>query len=104
MKNVAIWMSFSPLLVVETDQFSVTDTIIGGTTISAVTTKLYLGNTDKSALLTTGASYSGNSYTTAKIVGVVGGNIYVLSSRVTIDGEVKTRKCEIRVQKESELS
>lgn len=105
MNIVDIWMPFSPLKVVSSDQFSISDSIIGGTTISALTVKVYLGNTDKTAdVMGTGQTYAGNAYTTNKLQTLVGGNTYVLSAKVTIDGEIKTRKCEIRVQKESELS
>lgn len=101
-----VWMPISPLSVVANDQFQITDTIAGGTTISALDVHIYLGNTDKTSTLMPGSeqSYSGNRYSTDKIQSLVGGNIYVLAARVTIDGEVKTRKCEIRVQKESDLS
>ena len=99
------WMPISPLAVSENDQFQLTDTIVAGTTISALTIKVYLGNTDKTATIMPGSeqSYSGNRYTTKKIQSLVGGNTYVVASRVTIDGQVITRKCEIRVQKESDL-
>jgi hypothetical protein len=106
MKIIGNWMSFSPLKVSENDQFAVSDSINGGTTISALDVKIYLGNTDKTSLLmTTGTqSYTGNSYVTKILSALKGGNIYVLAARVTVDGDVITRKCEIRVQKESELS
>lgn len=105
MNKPNVWMPFSPLKAVETDSFTITDTITGGTTISALDVRMYLGNTDKTYTTMLGSSqtYAGNSYTTNVIKNLKGGNIYVMSARVTIDGEVVTRKCEIRVQKESEI-
>ena len=91
--------------VVETDEFFVTDTILGGNEITDVESRIYLGTSDKTYtnMLGTGQTYADTTYTTNKIKGLKGGNIYVLISRVTIDGKVKTRKCEIHVQKESSL-
>lgn len=91
--------------VVETDEFYVTDTILGGNEITDVESRIYLGTSDKTYtnMLGTGQTYADTTYTTNKIKGLKGGNIYVLISRVTIDGKVKTRKCEIHVQKESSL-
>lgn len=106
MNIIDVWMPISPLKVSENDQFQITDTIIGGTTITAITVKAYLGNTDKTSSIMPGSeqSYTGNRYSTNKIQSLVGGNTYIVAARVTVDGEVKTRKCEIRVQKESDLS
>lgn len=101
-----VWMPISPMKVVETDQFTVSDSIVGGTTISALEARLYLGNTDKTYTTMTGSSqsFTGNRYVTNMIQNLKGGNTYILSCRVTVDGEVKTRKLEIRVQKEGDLS
>lgn len=100
------WMPISPLSVSENDQFQITDTIAAGTTISALTVKVYLGNTDKTSTIMPGSeqSYSGNRFSTNKIQSLSGSNTYIVAARVTIDGQVITRKCEIRVQKESDLS
>lgn len=98
-----IWLE--KLEVVETDEFSVSDTILGGDTISALECRLYLGTSDKTYTCMTGntQTFADTSYTTNKIKNLKGGNIYVLACRVTIDGKVKTRKREIHVQKESYL-
>jgi len=100
---MTIWMDTKK--VVEIDEFVVQDTILGGGQITSLECRLYLGSTDKTYSCMTGSSqsYSGNSYQTNLIKNLKGGNIYVLACRVSIDGDVKTRKCEIRVQKESDL-
>jgi hypothetical protein len=105
MNILETWMPFSPLKVSENDQFVISDTIVGGTTISALDVKIYLGNTDKtSTILSTGTqAFSGNLYSTKTLSTLKGGNQYVLAARVTVDGQVITRKCEVRVQKESDL-
>lgn len=104
--NPSIWMKESPLTVSENDAFYVSDTIIGGVEITDLDCHIYLGNTDKSFECFVGneQSYSDNRYTTNKIQNLKGNNIYVLSARVTIDGQVKTRKCEIHVIKESKYA
>jgi len=106
-----IWMRQSPMTVSEHDEFYITDEIIGGLNITSVDTHLYLGATDKASeyiadvevgmSTQSGSSGSLNRYSTGKISGLKGGNVYILSARVTIDGQVKTRKCEIRVNKEN---
>lgn len=103
--NPEIWMKDSPIVVSENDEFHIFDTIIGGVEITALDSHIYLGNTDKTyqCFIDNDQSYDENSYTTNKIGNLKGGNTYVLSSRVTIDGQVKTRKCEIQVQKESKI-
>ena len=106
MNTIPIWMPNSPLNCCAGDTFPVTDTIPGGTTISAVTTKIYLGTVDKTAtnMPSGSATNSGNVYTTKPITLLLGGNTYILTSNVTVDGIVTTRKCEIRVQKDSDLA
>ena len=100
-----VWISASPISCCASDSFTVSDTLAGGTTISAVSTKIYLGTVDKSSTNLSGsASNSGNTYITKTISGLLGGNTYILASAVTIDGITTTRKCEIRVQKDSDLS
>lgn len=100
---MTIWIK--TVKVCEKDEFTVKDIIAGGSTISDLESRIFLGNTDKTytCMLGSTQSYSGNSYETNTIKNLKGGNTYVLSNRVTIDGEVKTRKCEIRVHKESDL-
>lgn len=98
-----IWMPIKK--VCEKDEFTITDVIPGGSIISDLECRIYLGNTDKTytCMLGSSQSYTGNSYETNTIKNLKGGNTYVLSCRVSVDGEVKTRKCEIRVHKESDL-
>ena len=105
MNTFPIWMPISPLACCAGDNFPITDTLTGGTTISALSVKIYLGSTDKTSTnMSTGSqSYSGNVYTTKNISALLGGNVYVLAATVTIDGVTTTRKCEIRVQKDSEV-
>jgi hypothetical protein len=97
-------MPISPVAACASDIFSITDTLSAGSTITAMSVKIYLGSTDKTtALMTTGSeSYSANVYTTKYISGMQGGNEYVLAAAITIDGVKTTRKCKIRVQKDSE--
>ena len=99
-----IWMPISPLYCCASDNFPITDTLTGGTTITAMTAKTYLGSTDTTATnMSTGSqSFAGNVYTTKNISALKGGNTYVLAVAVTVDGIVTTRKCEIRVQKDAE--
>lgn len=98
-------MNQSPKHVVDTDEFYLVDTILGGTTITAVDVHIYLGSTDKTYECTTGNTqeFIRNTYTTNTIYNLRGGNTYILVARITIDGEVVTRKCKIIVQKESDL-
>jgi len=97
-------MNQSPKNCVSTDSFYLVDTILGGSTITNVDSYLYLGSTDKTAEYLSGsAEYIKNSYTTPTISGLKGGNVYVYIARVTVDGEVVTRKCKLIVQKESDL-
>ena len=88
MNTIPVWMPISPLSCCAGDTFPITDTIPGGTTITAVTTKIYLGTVDKSAtnMPSGSASNSGNVYTTKPITLLLGGNTYVLTSNVTVDG------------------
>jgi hypothetical protein len=105
MNNFPVWMEISPIAACASDAFPITDTLNAGTTITAMSVKIYLGSTDVTAVnMTTGSeSYSGNVYTT-KIINVLrGGNSYILAAKITIDGVVTTRKCEIRVQKDSDI-
>ncbi len=96
-----IWMK--PIYVVEKDRFNITDIIYGGSTITKISAKIYLGATDKTyeCMLGSADSFSGNKYTTNMISNLKGNNIYILSVLVHIDGFVKTRKCQIFVEKES---
>ncbi len=98
-----IWMPTR--FVSEKDEFTIKDYIIGGNEITDVKCFLYLGSTDKtsSTMLLSTLSFSGHSYETNMISNLKGGNIYVLACRVYIDGFIKTRKCEIRVQKDGDL-
>lgn len=98
-------MNQSPKKVVETDEFYLSDTIIGGSTITALDVHIYLGTTDVTYNCMTGNTqeYIRNSYITNTIKNLKGGNVYILVARVTVDGEVVTRKCKIIVQKESDL-
>ena len=106
MNTFPVWIPISPLACCASDAFPITDTLSAGTTISALSVKLYLGSTDKtSESMPTGTqSYSGNVYTTKILSALKGGNTYVLAATVTIDGVSTTRKCEIRVAKDSDLS
>lgn len=97
--NPSIWMPNK--YVSENDEFTVSDTIIGGVEITNLDCHLYLGSTEDLFRMDSTQTYSSNKYTTGKISGLKGNNVYVLSCRVTIDGQIKTRKCEIHVQKES---
>lgn len=100
-----VLMPISPVQCCASDVFPITDTLSAGSTISAMSVKIYLGSTDKtSTLMTTGSeSFSANVYTTKNISGLSGGNTYMLAAKITIDGVVTTRKCEIRCQKDSEV-
>lgn len=98
--NPDIWMR--KRVVSENDEFTITDEVIGGVEITSLDVHLFLGSTDKTFANVSGTNvYSGNRYTTGTISGLRGGNTYVLSARVTIDGQIKTKKCEIHVMKES---
>lgn len=97
-------MNQSPKRAVETDSFFLVDTILGGTTITNVESYIYLGSTDKGFTCLSGTpTYIKNTYTTPTIANLKGGNTYIYVARVTVDGEVITRKCKIIVQKESDL-
>lgn len=100
-----IMMNISPVQCCASDIFAITDTLSAGSTISAMSVKIYLGSTDKtSTLMTTGSeSFAANVYTTKNISGLSGGNTYMLAAAITIDGIKTTRKCEIRCQKDSEV-
>lgn len=97
-------MNQSPKYAVDTDKFFLVDTILGTTDITNIVFRLYRGSTDVSYNCLTGeASYIRNTYVTPYIQNLKGGNTYMFIARVTIGGEVKTRKCKIIVQKESDL-
>ena len=97
-------MNDSPKNVVETDKFILVDSIIGGTTISDVVCRIYRGSTDMSYQCLTGhVEYIRNNYVSPLIQNLKGGNTYMFIARVMIDGDVKTRKCKIIVQKETVL-
>jgi len=101
--NKEIWMPKRH--VVEHDDFTITDTIVGGIIVESLDCRLYLGNTDKTyaCMLGSTQTYTENTYTTNRIKNLKGGNTYLLVARVTIDGIIKVRKCEIQVEKEYEL-
>jgi len=105
MTDFNVWLTQSPLAKCEGDEFTITDTLVGGTTISAIASKIYLGSTDKTTenMPTGSGSYSGNVYTTPTIKLLKGGNDYVIATLVTIDGVKTTRKCVINAQKNSQL-
>lgn len=103
--NYSNWMADSPRGVSASDEFTITDTLVGGTTISAISSKVYLNGTDvTSTNMPSGSgSYSGNAYTTPVIKALKGNNVYIVATVVTIDGIKITRKCELRVQKDGDL-
>jgi len=90
--------------IVETDSFTITDTIIGGSLITNVSSYIYHGSVDEGYLYLSGSvAINKNTYITPTISGLVGGNTYLYVARVTVDGEIISRKFKIVVQKESDL-
>lgn len=103
--NYQTWTPESPRMHAASDEFTITDTLVGGTTITAISSKIYLNGTDVTAtnMPAGSGSYSGNSYVTPVIKLLKGGNVYVVATVVTIDGIKVTRKVELRVQKDGDL-
>jgi hypothetical protein len=106
MTDFPVWLVNSPMTKCASDEFTITDTLVGGRAITAATSAIYLGSTDKTSDCMTGsATFTSNSnvYITPTIKSMKGGNTYVVATVVTIDGVKTTRKFEIRVQKSSDL-
>lgn len=99
-----IWVNESPITCVEGDEPAFTITLSGVTTASNPSTKIYKNGQDTTStnIPTGSASASGNVITLPVIKNLIGGSIYVVSTKVTLDGVVGTKKIMLIVQKPGE--
>lgn len=103
-----IFANECPIPLTEGDKPSYTCTIEGSTTLSGASVAIYKNGSGSdistSLSMTSGSfAYGGGYFTTPTFQNFIGGNNYVASITLTVDGVIEVRKIEWHVQKAKDL-